>query len=295
MAQRTLKNYTAQDLILRDLGMEVIPANGAKDLGGNESRLLELASSEDLILALVQGTDKYQVNDGSKDLTLSEGIELIRKIQRPTEVDELGRWVVRADSRKAGWDTVFQGAGDNMITNEVGGGTPFTFDFSAPVDDLRWHNESAPQGYKRQIIDWQFCDQLYVKEGAVYYYNLPKGTVMNASILSPPGTYIENKSYNPEDLSVVRSYGYNPGPNYIQFVHWVINYQLEGSAPLGNELNTESAAEVPAQPWFVFRNIIDVPEVPGWEQAHGHWSLEIYRMSQGPNGPIVVPASKMVT
>ena len=46
---------------------------------------------------------------------------------------------------------------------------------------------------------------------------------------------------------------------------------------MGDELNTESAAEFPAYPFHVFETVITVPEVTGWESAHGHWSFELYR------------------
>lgn len=292
MAQRTIKNYTTEDLIIHDLGDLVIPANGALDIGGNESRLLELAISEDLISALGQGTNKYQLNDGLHNLSMSQGIDLIRKIQRPTEIDELGRWVVRADSRKNSWDVVFQGAGDDMVNQRSGGGVPFMFDFSAPPEDPRWMNEEAPAGYKMQVIDWQFCDWMYIKEGTIYYYNIPKGSYINFQVLAPPGTVHIKKSVA-DDLSIDRTYLVD-SVNWINMLHWVIDYRMEGSAPMGDELNTESAAERPSPSYFVWRATICVPEVAGWENAHGHWSLEVYRESMGQAGPRIAPPSKLI-
>ena len=195
MSQRIIKNYTDEDLEIEDLGDVLIPANGALDIGGNEQRFIELASSEDLFNALVKGIDSYQVNDGLKDLTMSQGTDLIRKIQRATEIDELGRWVVRSDSRKTDWDTVFQGAGDDMVTGEIGGGVPFRFDCEAEADDIRWRtDDSIPTGYKRQRIDFTFNDWVFVKEGTLYFYNMPKGAYVNMWIVAPPNAFLVEKN-----------------------------------------------------------------------------------------------------
>ena len=293
MSQRTIKNYTDEDLILNDIGDIVIPANGALEIGGNEQKLIELASSDDLLDALSQGVDKYQLNNGITDLSKSEAIDLIRKIQRATEVDELGRWVVRSDSRKQLWDVVFQGAGDDCSTGKSGGGTPFVYDFSADVDDLRWDNENAPTGYKQQVVDWVFCDWTYLKEGTVYFFNMPKGSYLNFEVIAPPGTYGMTKALD-NNQEIEKTY-FETNEDWYTILHWVIDYHIEGSAPMGDELNTESAAENPAPSYFIWRAIVTIPEVEGWEDAHGHFSMEIYRQSMGPAGPHITTASKMIT
>lgn len=284
MSQRTIKNYTDEDLILKDLGDVIIPANGALDIGGNENQLLSLASSEDLLEALSQGIDKYQVNDGLKDLSFSQGIELIRKIQRPTEIDELGRWVVRADSRKAAWDTVFQGVGDDLATGKIGGGQEFRFDFDAPLEDERWltaeTDPTIPEGYLRQRIDWTFCDWVYIKEGTIYFFNAPKGSYLDFWIIAPPGGVFERKRLNSKLGIVKTKYQVPSDGDPVKAMHFVIKYPIEGNAPMGDELNTESAAEVPAYPGMIWRFEVTVPNVENIELIHGHWSLELYRISQ---------------
>lgn len=282
MSQRIIKNYTDEDLEISDIGGVIIPANGALDIGGNEQRLIELASSEDLFEALIQGKEKYQVNDGLKDLSTSAGVDLIRKIQRPTEVDELGRWMVRSDSRKTGWDTVFQGAGDNITTGKIGDGTQFRFDFGAATDDTRWrtseNDTTVPDGFKRQRIDWYFSDWVYVKEGTIYFYNMPKGSYTNMWIIAPPNAFFTRKRLD-ANLNL-KKIVYPVGNVEVPFVHWVVNYPMEGTASMGDELNTESAAENPAYPGIIWRAEFTIPESTNWEQAHGHFSLEIYRIAQ---------------
>jgi len=278
MSQRTIKNYTDEDLIIQDLGDIIIPANGAVDLGGDERKLMDLASSDDLLQALGQGTDKYQVFDGLRNLPFSQGIDLIRKIQRPTEVDELGRWVVRSDSRKSGWDTTFQGQGDSLATGEIGGGTPFRFDFSAPAEDPRWITTDVPDGFIKQKIDWSFCDWVFAKEGTIYFYDIPKGSYCDFWLIAPPGGVFVRKKLDAHQE--VQSFNFPSGNRQIKFMHWVIKYPMEGSAPMGDELNTESAAGTPAYPGLIWRAEFTIPKVDGWEKAHGHWSLEVYRIAQ---------------
>ncbi len=276
MSQRTIKNYTTEDLEIHDLGDITIPANGAADIGGDERTLLELASSNDLLVALSQGIEKYQVNDGTRDLGFASGIELIRKIQRPTEVDQLGRWVVRSDSRKNGWDTIFQGAGDDLATGSI------RFDFEAASEDIRWRSReddpSIPDGFVRQRINFRFCDWVYIKEGTVYFYNMPKGSFMNFWVIAPPGAFFTRKKLDAHQNLIETVYP--SGAQEVPFIHWVVNYPIEGSAPMGDELNTESAAENPAYPGLIWRAEFTVPETTNYEQAHGHWSLEIYRLGQ---------------
>jgi len=279
MAQRIIKNHTDEEFIISDLGDVKILANGAIDLGGNESRLIELASSDDLLELLIMGTDKIQVSDGLRDLSLSEGLDLIRKIQRATEVDELGRWVVRSDSRRNNWDVVFSGAGDDMITGKMGSGVDFVYDFAAPGNDTRWID--APAGFKRQRIDWTYSSYVYIKEGTFYFFNMPKGSYIDLWLVSPGGSYFPKKVLDSKQ-NIVKSYQL-AGPLPVPFMHWVVKYHMEGSCPMGDELNTESAAENPAPPGTIFRAEVTIPDVVGVENAHGHWALEVYRASYDPN------------
>lgn len=197
-----------------------------------------------------------------------------------TEVDELGRWVVRADSRRRDWDVVFQGSGDNMSTGKMGDGMPFTYDFSDPVEDIKWITDGVPSGFKRQRIDWMFADYVYLKEGTLYFYDMPKGSYIDLWLVSPAGEFYPRKLLD-ANQDVVKDY-LQAGALPVPFMHWVVKYMMEGSAPMGDELNTESAAENPASPGLIFRAEVTVPDDTGYESAHGHWSLEIYRTSYDP-------------
>jgi len=83
-----IKNYTDTEVEIADLKVAV-PANGQIDLLEYASQQ-EIASSEDLIALLAQGTDKYQINDGNRDLSLGEGIDYVRRIFQRFSIDEYG-------------------------------------------------------------------------------------------------------------------------------------------------------------------------------------------------------------
>lgn len=271
MSQRIIKNYTENDVIIKDLGNKTIPANGAIDLGGNESVLIELATSDDLLEVLSQGVEKFQLNDGVRDLGFSDGIDLIRKIQRPTEIDRLGRWVVRADSRKKGFETVFTGRGDSD-DGKYGEGTWFKWDFSAPSSDSRWI--SAPEGYKAQRIEWRFVDWVLLKEGAIYSFNMPKDSYVNMFVYVRPGDYYIHKTISKTgDVTEVPKVA----EETTIISRWISYLSMEGTIEVGDELNTESAMEKPTPDSAIWAADFYVPEVENWEQAHGHWTLEIYR------------------
>jgi len=147
MSNRIIKNFTDQEYVLPDLGDIIIPANGAIDLGGNEQRLIDLATSDSLLEVLALGVDKILVNDGSKDYGFSQGIDLIRRIVAPLDFDIMGRPIMRADSRRKDYDTVFCGAGDDLLTGQIGEGTEFRWDFSNDNGLV-----DAPIGFKRKRI-----------------------------------------------------------------------------------------------------------------------------------------------
>lgn len=274
MASRIIKNYTNEDFIIKDIGNIVVPANGSVDIGGDEQHLVDLAGSEDILRCLSSGVDQFQLNDGMKDLSFSEGIDLVRKIQRPTEIDSLGRWVVRADSRKRHYETVYTGRGDKENPKAYGEGSWFKFDFSVPSSDIRW--VQAPFGWKKQRIEWKFLDGVLLKEGAIYFFNMPKGSYINFYVVTPTGGYYYKKTID-SNYDVTRELV--EAQEDVIVSRWVVDYPLEGTAEAGDKLNTEAAQANPAPNYIIWTCDVMVPEVQGWQEAHGHWTLEIYRHS----------------
>lgn len=194
------------------------------------------------------------------------------KIAANTEKDRLGRWIVRADSRLVGYDLYFTGAGDSFDPMVIGGGTKFRFDFNDPTN-FPLLTEGVPTGYKRIRIDWMFNDNVFLKEGTLFNYNAPMGSSIDVKFVCPAGYPYERKVHG-SDITI---------PNYafatedMVVASIVMNYFIEGSVPMGDELNTEACTDEAIPSYMIWRLEVTVPEVTGWQDCHGHWSFEIYR------------------
>jgi hypothetical protein len=271
MAQRIIKNYTNQDLVLNDLGDVVIPANGAADIGGDQGQLLRLAQSNDLITALGQGVNKYQINDGVMDQSLAQGIDLIRNITQPTLMDPQGRWTVRVDSLPPNYDIIFHGAGDDPANNIIGGGTPFDWDFSNQTN----LSTTPPTGMTTKLVQWQFIDGIYVKEGTLFFTDAPKGAYVDLYLICPTGYYYDMKWLD-SDGNVSFTYAQATVPT--KFAHWVNHFFIEGTTSTGIRLATETSSDMLAMPYLIWDLEVSVPSnATNLTAFHGFFMLQSYR------------------
>lgn len=191
------------------------------------------------------------------------------KIVANTRVDRDGRWTIRSDSRLIGYDIVFAGAGDTYDPMTIGGGKEFRFDFF----DSNQLLSNSLTGFKQIRIDYMFNDDIYLKEGTVFFFNAPKGSYMDFYWICPTGGIYDKKIYG-ADATIP-----NPTVAEVDTIvgHIVIKYFVEGSCPMGDELNTEACTDDPIPKYIIWRTEITVPEVGGWENFHGHWNFELYR------------------
>lgn len=189
--------------------------------------------------------------------------------------DKEGKQVVRADSKLLGCEVLFTGAGDNLSGDmEIGAGTDFRFDFSDANQLV-----TAPAGFHRTRTDWHFNDQVYIKEGTFFFFNMPKGSYVDMYIVCPQGYPYQYKVHGRpleeyQDMVTVMS-----ATEETIVSHWIVKNWIEGNAPMGTPFNTESAGEAAPPTYFIWRAEATVPDVTGWEDAHGHWFLEMYRPS----------------
>ena len=269
------KNTTGSTLVIQITGNKTI------DIGASSSVNLletfgrsELFNSTNLINLIKDGS--VIINDGDKDQSWIDGIDLIRDYSDKTEKDTLGRWIVRSDSRRIDFDICFCGSGDDLQNGILGGGTPFKWDFSAPPEDPRW-NPNPPAGYKQQKIQWQYAEGVHVKEGNMYFLDARKDSYLNFYALCPPGGYYMEKYWDEMNQTITFS-DIKQATQFEVVNRWVVNYPIEGSVPMGDELNTESADETLAPYYIVWNVEINAPEnAPNLADFHGHFTLEIYR------------------
>lgn len=254
-------NLTLEDMRLMDMEPDVvieITQNWEKHEISNSSSLIENVSNGNL-----------EVKDGfEKVLSRAEAIKAFSGEITPTEMDNIGRWYVRTDSRPKEWDIVFAGAGDDVANKVIGGGKEFVWDFSNS-DDLDW---DAPEGYKRKIITWQFLDSVRIKEGTMYFYDAPKNCWVDMYVVCPTGGYYKKKTIDVEgnlQSEIIQA------SKSIKFIHWVNKYHICGTTPMGDELNTESADDDESPSYLIFQ--CEVTTKNDDTTSHGHFSLELYR------------------
>lgn len=175
--------------------------------------------------------------------------------------DEFGKPVQRTESRPIGATTCFVGQGDNVDgypTPEIGGGKVLSYDFSNNDDIV-----DAPAGFKRKRLEFQFIDSIWVKEGTIYFFDAVKGSYIDFYVVCPSGQYYYDNNGVPhlatEDTPVN---------------HYVIHHPLQGSVPMGDELNTETCSvEIP--PNYKFWVEVTVPDSD--TLSSGNISIEMYR------------------
>jgi len=124
MAKRIIKNYTATDREINDLGSIVIPAGGQIDLA-EQCTLEEIANSDDLLAILGEGIDKFQVNDGVNDLSLGDGIDLIRRIVQKFPVTSDKRAIFMPTLWRGDLISYHTGTGDDIVNGIKGEGEEF--------------------------------------------------------------------------------------------------------------------------------------------------------------------------
>lgn len=251
-----------------------ITSSKTKDIGAlgvinilEEFTRSEIAKSDDLCEKIKVGT--VIINDGVDDLNWLKGIELVRDYKPSTVIDSQGKWVVRADSKPADYDTCFTGAGDDISGEVYGGGQEFVWDWNNTDND----DPSPPTGRKRKIIEWQFLNGIFLKEGTIYPFNMPKGSFVDMYVICPDGQYYYKKSVDANGV-ITKTLAQASGD--VEVAHWVIHYHLESTIAMGDELNTESASDVFLGQHMKWKAVFSAPDSVG-SDAHGHFTLEMYR------------------
>jgi len=172
-------------------------------------------------------------------------------------ISDDGKTMVRAESRPIGTTTWFTGAGD--IAGKIGGGKEIEWDFSNNADIYN----NPPAGYKQKRIEFNFIDEIYIKEGTTYFHNAIKGSYINFQVVCPIGQYYYDNTHTlklaAEDIVISR---------------YVNKQRFQGTCAMGDELNTEvCSGKVP--PNYKFRIDIFVPDTDN--SSNGYVSLELYR------------------
>ncbi len=176
--------------------------------------------------------------------------------------DDESRPFVRAESKPTYMTTYFTTRGDTE--SEIGGGTELSFNFNNEDDEL----ENAPSGFRQKMIVCSFIDTVRLKEGAIYWENMPFGSYIDLCLGVPNGGYY---------LTNTGELRQNTTGESLRVARFVKSSPMMGSCPMGDELNTETASfDIP--PGTLFGFTVTVPSSVGFsDNCHGAVQLELYR------------------
>lgn len=241
-------------------GMVIYPNEGYRFYGCSVTTL-----QDNSWLTTVHIADDFTVEELDTLSALVEDhipIPLPEPVQ-PTDPDN--KPYVRAESRPIDCTTVFTTVGDSMpqgsIPGVIGGGNRMEWDASQSGE---WTTDGAPEGMKKKVIEIQFCDSVWIKEGTVYYKNAEKGSYIDMRLLCPPGGYYMY-------LTQVQQ---NTGEDDLEIDHYIRKHPVQGDVPMGDELNTETCSQ--EMPNYIKMELtITIPATD--ESSFGYVELELYR------------------
>jgi len=166
--------------------------------------------------------------------------------------DQYGKIVTRVSSHPDGTISCFTMSGDST---KIGEGVNIEWDFST-IDVV--------DNKKTKVIDVQFNDNIWIKEGKLFFHNALKNTYCSMDIICPKDNYYINDNGEPTlatEEVIINKY--------------VINYKIQGSAPTGISLNTEEAQIDPLPQNYILRFIIIAP--PEDDISNGYIGIQLYR------------------
>ena len=177
-------------------------------------------------------------------------------------VDDEGRTFVRAESKPTTMTTYFTSSGDSAT--EIGGGTKLFFDFNNDDDEIIIDSE-----HRTKMVMCTFMDVVRLKEGTLYWENMPFGSHIDLCLGVPDGAY-----YYKNDGTLAQNNTGEP----LRIARFVNDSPMMGSCPMGDELNTEAASnDIPIGTIFGFT--VSVPSSVGMsDNCHGAVLMEMYRV-----------------
>ena len=172
--------------------------------------------------------------------------------------DEHDKLEVISDSKPPNYFTVFTSVGDSAT--EIGGGQNLFWDWSN-TDNVE--TTSAP-GMKLKRMKLSFLDEIYIKEGAIYFGETMKGSYSRLRVICPAGNYYLDHNGVPQVAT-----------SDVTIVDYIPKIFMFGTCPMGDEQNTESCSRdvLPKN----YQLWLDVHVPTNDMVSYGHVSLELYR------------------
>ena len=184
-----------------------------------------------------------------------------------------GRPLVRADTRPLSTETYFTMTGDT--TSGIGDGLAMVWDMD---NDGDWVDNG--DGSKKKVFNLTFTNEIFLKDGTIYFFNAPWGAFVEFYITVPSGGYYPNE-YGAIPASALGL----PGDDmYAQATSGDVLYQcyvnkhrMYGDCPMGDELNAEGAAINGLPVGWYLTGHIHAPATASGTGFKGFASVECYR------------------
>lgn len=202
--------------------------------------------------------DITQQETGEVDALVASHIPTPLPESDPFLRDSDNKLWVKSESRPLNCTTVFTCNGDTLgATPSIGTGPRMEWD--ASVDTFVTNGN-----FKSKVVEVQFCDSIWLKEGTIYYMGCMKGTKLNMELICPNGGYY---------MYMGQVYQNTTGHD-IEVDHYVMNHPCQGDVPMGDELNTETCSqEMPN--YLKIRMTITLPVAD--VLSYGYMEMEVYR------------------
>lgn len=197
--------------------------------------------------------------------------EAIPDTESPHTAD--GVPIVRSDSRALETETYFTMCGDST---GIGDGKVLLWDFSND-DDLFEYPGWVPEGFKAKKVQIRFNCPVYLKDGTMYFFDVPWGCYISMFVSVPANNYYPNTAgdipASALGLSGNDMYSYTTVD--IPYQSYVRKHHMFGTCQMGDELNAEGAALTPVPVGWMVCGLIVTPESDNVSRGFG--SLEMYR------------------
>jgi len=252
--------------------------NNKADLSRLNSEIIDssITIALDYINADSSGVDVWfkAVLSGAEETTLS-GIVAAHSgdsmVTVPPTMSD-GRPIVRADTRPLETETYFTMAGDT--TSGVGEGAAMRWNMD---EDDDW--EDIGDGLMYKTFEIIFNNEIFLKDGAIYFFNAPWGAYVDFYITVPAGGYYPNQ-YGAIPASALGLPGndmYAYASTDVLYQCYVNRHYMHGDCPMGDELNAEGAAVNGLPVGWKLLGHVHAPATASGTGFKGYASIECYR------------------
>jgi hypothetical protein len=158
------------------------------------------------------------------------------------------------------------------------------WDFSNDDDiydpDTVENGPTVPSGMVAKIMHAKFAEEVYVKDGTIYFLDATFGSYLSMYITVPSGSYYPNPSGTIPDYMLglpSNDKMYAQANGEVLYSCYVNKQYMIGDCPMGDELNAE-ASSVSAIPtgWYITGIVYTTTDNTSFK---GHGTLEMYRRS----------------